>query len=330
MKKIVNFILICTLLITSICIFSNVTEASSNLVRSNESIKQANEPEWLDSVKEPTNFDYSFAVVGDIQNVTYKYPDKVDTIYGYIADNIESKKIAHVFSLGDLTEGDSLGEWNTVKNAITKLDGKVRYSLVRGNHDGKKGYLDTFGNSSSYRKQYKASFLSSLNTVVEFCAGDLDYLVLNLDYLPSDEVLAWANSVVEAHPYHNVIVTTHANLEANGSRYDSESGNGGTAQWEKFTSKHPNIVLGLYGHIDDEYLSVVQTEGLNGNIVSEILIDPQRTDLLYDGGVGLVAFLYFSNGGKNVELRYYSTIRNQYYRPENQFSFEVNTISRKK
>ena len=124
MKKIVNFILICTLLITSICIFSNVTEASSNLVRSNESIKQANEPEWLNSVKEPTNFDYSFAVVGDIQNVTYKYPDKVDTIYGYIADNIESKKIAHVFSLGDLTEGDSLGEWSTVKNAIAKLDGK--------------------------------------------------------------------------------------------------------------------------------------------------------------------------------------------------------------
>ena len=92
--------------------------------------------------------------------------------------------------------------------------------------------------------------------------------------------------------------------------------------------QNPNIVLGLYGHIDDEYLSVVQTKGLNGNIVSEILIDPQRTDLLYDGGVGLVAFLYFSNGGKNVELRYYSTIRNQYYRPENQFSFEVNTISR--
>ena len=35
-----------------------------------------------------------------------------------------------------------------------------------------------------------------------------------------------------------------------------------------------------------------------------------------------------SNGGKNVELRYYSTIRNQYYRAENQLSFKVNTISR--
>ena len=88
-------------------------------------------------------------------------------------------------------------------------------------------------------------------------------------------------------------------------------------------------MLGLYGHVDDEYLQAVQTKGVNGNVVTELLIDPQKTDLSYDGGVGIVAFLYFSNGGKNVDLRYYSTIRNQYYRPENQFSFVVNTVARK-
>jgi len=326
MKRIFNFIFVCTLIFTFVSIFPNYVEAITLISENQTSVKATSE--WLDEVEEPIDYDYSFAVVGDIQNVTYKYPEKVDTIYGYIASKVKEKKIAHVFSLGDLTEGDSLGEWNVVKKSISKLDGVVPYSLVRGNHDSKTGYLNTFGNSSFYRKQYKASFLSSLNTVVEFSAGDLDYLVLNLDYLPSDEVLAWANSVVEAHPYHNVIVTTHANLNADGSRYDSDGGNGGTAQWEKFTSNHPNIVLGLYGHIDDEYLQAVQTEGKNGNVVTELLIDPQRTDLLYDGGVGLVAFLYFSNGGKNVELRYYSTIRNQYYRAENQLSFEINTISR--
>lgn len=330
MKKIVNFILLCAIFVTSICIFSNVTEANDSIIRTNDTLKFVNSSEWLDSVDEPTSYDYSFAVVGDTQNITFKYPEKLDTVYKYIADNIESKKIAHVFALGDMTEGDTLDEWDIVEKAVSLIDGKVRYSLVRGNHDGKLGFLSKFGNSSNYRKQYKASFLSSLNTAVEFSAGDLDYLVLNLDYLPSDEVLAWANSVVEAHPYHNIIVTTHANLNSDGTRYDSDGGNGGTAQWEKFISKHSNIVLGFYGHIDDEYLSVVQTEGANDNIVSEILIDPQKTDLLYDGGVGLVAFLYFSNGGKNVELRYYSTIRNQYYRPENQLSFEVNTISRNK
>ncbi len=334
MKKIFNIILFSSVAIFSILCFTfniNSNFASDNLLSKTEDItKLSSGSEWLNSVNEPENYDYSFAVVGDIQNVTFKYPEKVDTIYDYIINNIESKKIAHVFTLGDMTEGDSIGEWECVYDAISKLDGKVRYSLIRGNHDGKSGYLKFFGNSSIYRKQYKSSFLSSLNTVVEFSAGDLDYLVLNLDYLPSDEVLDWANSVVEAHPYHNVIVTTHANLNADGTRYDSVvNGNGGTSQWEKFTSKHSNIVLGLYGHIDDEYLTVVQTAGINGNMVSEILIDPQRTDLAYDGGVGLVAFLYFSNGGKNVEFRYYSTIRNQYYRSENQFSFEINTISRK-
>ncbi len=335
MKKIINIVLVCFLAIFSFFgISGNLVKAKSvvsevpNLNKSVNSLSA--EPEWLDTVDEPENYDYSFAIVGDIQNVTYKYPDKVDTIYSYIVDNVESKKIAHVFTLGDITEGDSLGEWKIAKKAISKMDGVVPYSLVRGNHDGKTNYLATFGNSSSYRKQYKASFLSSLNTAVEFSVGELDYLVLNLDYVPSDEVINWANSVVAAHPYHNVIVTTHTNLDAEGNRNDDETtgGNGGTKQWEKLLSKHSNIVLGLYGHIDDEYLEVIQTPGDNGNIVSEMLIDPQRTDLLYDGGVGLVAFFYFSNGGKHVDVRYYSTIRNQYYRPENQFSFEINTIPR--
>ena len=336
MKKIINFMLLCS--ITLLAVFGleiNVSTLDTSLSNLSNDAKCSNvsklssEPEWLDSVDEPTNFDYSFAVVGDIQNVTFKYPEKVSTIYDYIVNNIENKKIAHVFSLGDLTEGDSPGEWKTVKKAISKLDGNVTYSLVRGNHDGKKGFLECFGNSSEYRKQYKSSFLSSLNTVVEFSVGNLDYLVINLDYAPSDEVLEWANSVVEAHPYHNVIVTSHNCLDPNGNRNDENiQGNGGTAMWDKFISKHSNIVLGLYGHYDDEYLTVVKSEGEKGNIVSEILIDPQKTDLLYDGGVGIVAFLYFSNGGRNVEFRYYSTIRNQYYRPENQFSFEINVIER--
>ena len=307
--------------IASIALIKNVDQVNDKF-NSNISLNKASTPEWLDKYDEPKDYDYSFAVVGDIQNISYFYPEKVATIYDYIVDNIESKKIAHVFTLGDITESNAKREWDVAKEAIGKLDGKVRYSLIRGNHDGKEGFVSAFGNNSEYKKQYKASYLSSLNTVVEFSAGNLDYLVVNLDYRPSDEVLEWANSVVEAHPNHNVIMTTHGYLHRDGSKYDDDGGNGGTAIWEKFVSKHSNIVMTLSGHV------AVSNTGINGNVVTELLIDPQKTDLLYDGGTGLVAMFYFSNGGKHVDLRYYSTIRKQYYKAENQLSFDVATIEK--
>lgn len=329
MKRKNLFLLIASSIIvtslSSIALIKNVDEINN---KPDATLNKASTPEWLDSCDEPTDYDYSFAVVGDIQNISYFYPEKVHTIYDYIVDNIESKKIAHVFTLGDITESNAQREWDVAKEAIGKLDGKVRYSLVRGNHDGKQGFLDKFGNNSEYKKQYKASYLSSLNTAVEFSAGNLDYLIVNLDYRPSDEILTWANSVVEAHPNHNVIMTTHGYMDSNGQKYDADGGNGGTAIWEKFVSKHSNIVMTLSGHVDDEVLEAVKNTGVNGNVVTELLIDPQRTDLLYDGGTGLVAMLYFSNGGSHVDLRYYSTIRNQYYKAENQISFDVETVSK--
>ena len=62
-----------------------------------------------------------------------------------------------------------------------------------------------------------------------------------------------------------------------------------------------------------------QKTGVNGNKVTEILIDPQHTDLNYNG-VGLVAMFYFSNNGKNLEIRYYSTVNDTYFMESNQLS----------
>lgn len=325
MKKLLTILLLSSTIAVSCVALYNQGHNENSLTNKTAVVKNA-DADWLTQVDEPTNYDYSFAVVGDIQNLSFKYPQHVSTVYNYIADNITNKKIAHVINLGDITEGSAEKEWVNAQQAYSVLDGKVSYSMVRGNHDGKQQYLKYFGNSSEYAKQYKASYLSSLNTVVEFSIGGLDYLTVNLDYLPSDDVLTWANSVVEAHPNHNVIVTTHAYLDSDGSKYDGDTGNGGTAQWEKFIKNHKNITMVISGHIDDENLEAIKSVGDNGNEVTELLIDPQATDLMFDGGVGLVAMLYFSNDGKNVDLRYYSTIRQQYYKANNQFSFTVNTV----
>jgi hypothetical protein len=44
-------------------------------------------------------------------------------------------------------------------------------------------------------------------------------------------------------------------------------------------------------------------------------------------GTGMVAMAYFSNGGKTVQMEYYSTIRNQWYLKENSFTMEVNAVT---
>ena len=53
--------------------------------------------------------DFTFAFVGDIQTLTYhndykKGTNYVDTLFTWIADNAEDRKIEHVFTLGDLTD----------------------------------------------------------------------------------------------------------------------------------------------------------------------------------------------------------------------------------
>ena len=102
---------------------------------------------------------FTFAFVGDIQKITeIDYESRqdddpsndtnhVDTLFTWIANNAEAKKIKHVFTLGDLTEfssGDdaelSYGasenrqvgaeEWEMIFPSIQKLDGIVPYSVV--------------------------------------------------------------------------------------------------------------------------------------------------------------------------------------------------------
>ena len=85
-------------------------------------------------------------------------------------------------------------------------------------------------------------------------------------------------------------------------------------------------VLSAETESDDSVVEVAEEEvklkGEKGNTVTQMLIDPQTTDLT-NGGLGLVAMLYFSEDGKKVDVRYYSTVREKFYLEDNQFSFNL-------
>ena len=75
------------------------------------------------------------------------------------------------------------------------------------------------------------------------------------------------------------------------------------------------------GHDPTDNIVVLKTPGEYGNVVTQILIDPQGVDVAEP--TGMVAMFYFSADGNNVDVRYYSTVKNQYLKKTNQMSFKV-------
>ena len=293
-----------------------------------------------------TDYAYSFAVVGDTQIVTENdvnnKENNLSKIYDWILANKEEKKIQYVFGLGDITDNNNKAEWAHAKEQLQKLDGNIPYSIVRGNHDlvgsfsaedKTADYMTQYLGTEAYKSQftedgfYDANISNSWRT---FTVGQVKYLMLALDFGPSDDVLNWAGDIIKNHPDHSVIITTHAYLYRNGTTLDANEvcppiGNGGYNNgdhiWTKLVSKYENIVLVMSGHDPSDNIVMSRDVGVNGNVVTSMLIDPQGVDS-EDGSTGMLAMLYFSEDGTKVQVEYISTVRNEYFKEDNQFSFE--------
>jgi len=333
------------LFICFLCVFCfGLTNIGPAVLADGASTYSNNEDGWIDNVQEPNDYAYSFMMIGDIQVLTmYNAEDfsnkNLEKVFDYVVDNVENKKVECVIGLGDITENDIDLEWNLAMKQIARMDGKVDYTLVRGNHDSPGKYKSNVTGKSDYENQVDEWYEEGnvLNVAHTFEAGMLDYLVICLDYGASDAVLDWAGSLCEKYPYHNVIVTTHAYLMPNGALLNdqncswppSKTGgvNDGDDMWEKFVRKYPNITMVISGHEGCENVVLTQTEGDNGNIVSQFLIDPQDMDRESEEGIGMVSTFYFSEDGKTVTVDWYSTVKEKYYKAENQYTFTVNTVA---
>ena len=97
---------------------------------------------WLnpDEVSEPSNYAYSFAVVGDTQAINDKNGNKneqLQKVYDYIVSQKDNQKIKFVFGLGDITENNDESEWKRAQTQIQKLDAAgIPNNLNRGNQEG--------------------------------------------------------------------------------------------------------------------------------------------------------------------------------------------------
>ena len=303
------------------------------------------EKEYVEPIQ--NNYSYSLALVGDTQTVTYQNPELLKNIYKWILDNQTSKNIQYVIGLGDITEyGVDVGhanydearanaEWTAAKEAISLMDGNIPYSLIRGDgHDGINLFNQYFAQHDGYTSNIAGYYQEGKidNVYHTFRAGTVDYLLLCLDHGTKDDVLVWANEVVASHPNHRVIVTTHHYMKSDGSlsvkgetgnatAYDPNN-NAADELWNEFLTKHPNISMVICGHADADDVVVSKKIGDHGNEVTQILVDPQTMDAEFgQGSKGMVAMLYFSEDGTEVQVEYYSTLKDT-YRPSTGFTVE--------
>lgn len=288
-----------------------------------------------DDVEPVTDYEYSFAVIGDTQTMCENDPEAMESIYDWILDNQEKQKIEYVIGLGDITDDSTDREWEDANEYISKLNGNIPYVLSRGNHDNLDDFNTTFTNGF-YENTVDGLMTEGdlTNSYRYFNIQGTDYLIMTLDFAPSSAVLEWANSVIEAHPLHRVIIITHAYMYRDGTTLDGgdcypptyykayTDAQNGDDMWKKSFSKYENVLMVLSGHDPWQHIVYRQDEGDNGNTVTQMLIDPQYVDK-YIGSTAMVAMLYFSDDGNTMTVRYYSVEKDCYGSVASQFTIDL-------
>jgi len=304
----------------------------------------------------PFNKDaFTIAVLPDTQVYAAGNPWIFEAQTQWIRDKAKARNIQFVLHLGDITDDNNAKQWSGAERAMSALDGVVPYSLCLGNHDiGDRGFatsrdtllneyfpLERYQNLPTFGGVFDAEPDRLDNSYHLFSAGGLDFLVLVLEFGPRDAVVAWANAIVAQYPDRAAILTTHAYLYSDSTRYDwaakrakqgfsphgyrfaRESGdaNDGQQLWDKLVSKHKNFIMTLNGHVLDDGLGYLASTTAHGNTVHQMLVNFQ---MRHRGGDGFLRLLEFQPDGQTVFVKDYSPLLDSHKTgPENQFAIAL-------
>jgi hypothetical protein len=263
----------------------------------------------------------------------------------WIAANRDALDIRFVTQLGDCTEnGNVTSEFDIADAAFQTIEAAtgpgypdgIPFGVAVGNHDqspiGNPGsiptvndvnnpsqgtttttYNDYFGAdrfcpASSCRSYFLGNFgINHDNTYQFFSANGYDFIILHIEYMPSDTalrqaVIGWADDVLTTYSARRAIVVSHHVLDAGASPNFS---NQGSALYEGL-KHHPNLFLILGGHVTNESR---RSDTFAGNTVHTLLSDYQgRTN----GGDGWLRILEFQPANNLISVKTYSPTLDQF------------------
>jgi hypothetical protein len=291
---------------------------------------------------------WSLVLLPDTQFYSARFPGLFTLQTHWIARNKDKYSIRYVLGLGDITDDNTDRQWRHAKEAIAELDGHVPYALASGNHDytphgnsatGKSG-INKFFPPSTFQKWPTFGGVMKQGDITNsyhlFSAGKTDWIVIVLQWAPSDAAVKWANEVLAKYPKRKAILVTHAYLYNDGTRYDfakkgklqannphaypTKGCNDGEELWQKLVRKN-NFALTLNGHECELGQGLLVSKNDRGHRVYQMVVDYQDRKL---GGEGYLRILEFLPDGKTVRAKSYSPLYDKYLEDaNNQFSFEL-------
>ena len=225
----------------------------------------------------------------------------------WIASNVERQRIVFTSHVGDIVDVNNHQQWAVARQLMDRLHGKVPYGISVGNHD-----MVRSGDSTLFQKYFSASRFEAFkwyggcfpgshgrsaisgnnaNSFQLFTAERLDFIILHLECNAPNDVLSWADTILERHSDRRAMITTHMGLgprnkpkqpddyfEAAKGRMTwkkchGERGNSPQQMWDKCFRKHSNLFLICSGDQSRTQAMHQSSTGNNGNTVHEVLSD---------------------------------------------------------
>ena len=151
---------------------------------------------------------------------------------------------------------------------------------------GLDNFRSVFGDDTAFfadKDWYVSSFRGGANSAQVFEAGGYRFLHLALEMAADDEVVAWAQGVIDLHPSRPTIISTHDYLDARGrrranpiidlDRVDPDHHNSADELFEKLIAPNDQVFLVLCGHEHGQARRVDPNQA--GHAVYQILADYQ-------------------------------------------------------
>ncbi len=179
--------------------------------------------------------------------------------FEYLIEQREADNIVFTAHLGDVVENALAMEFAQAGPVFDVLDkARMPYSVLAGNHDidgstddqrGDTPYLQMFG-PQRFRKSstYGGSSPDGYNSFHVFRAAGRQWLLLAMDWRPSDAGFAWARKVIADHPRLPVILTIHEIVYADAGDPVAKFSDHGNRVWEQLVDGNDQIFLTLNGH----------------------------------------------------------------------------------
>lgn len=284
---------------------------------------------------------FSFIVIPDTQNLCSEHPEKLQNMTNWIADNAEKLNVKVIIHVGDLVNNGKQNEveWKNHEQAFKVIEKtKIPTLFSIGNHDYDNllqydrnssrfnQYCDVFNINEKVINKNIGVFEKSKNENKYFKTkiNDINFLFLILEFGPRDEVINWANKVLEEHSNFRVIIITHSYMYINGKRTNEDSkhnpkkassyfgsrfGNDGEDLWNKLVKLHKNVTSVYSGHHVGGNVSYRFDQGKNDTLVFQSFQNWQDE---LDGGNGRIRIIEYSLKTNTIETNVFNTDANLY------------------